>query len=389
MPGLYAVRATLLACGLCLAAWLPAVAAAFGEEHDSALDSDERVSTHHLYLTRALAVCAGLPGNGKADPFDQPALAERVAIADQLSDSETLSHAQGSSTLCRAAPYAMPQPAQLGCPAEGGTRVIVPVTGVAQISGWLPVPKWDPSAGCFASRFGPYSNDFHFPDAARLAVLRDWALGRATTLPGTARFSFGGYFGTPWSADCHAQRNEVTDTGNVRAGSPEALGLYLHALADAHSHALCLANWGARNNPPWATHTLLPEQTGCGFTDHMRELGCPGHRKHDNPLSPVPDARYTQQSLQAGIVVYDALRDYARQQGLAPRLPDTPAGRSWLARHVERYVGGWAWLPGADERRDFANALAEACAGAPAASVPMDVPRTAREAVCSLPQGSR
>ena len=359
---------------------LPSPGHAFGEERGTDIDSDEHVSSHHLYLTRALAVCAGFSSNGNADPFDAPADAERIAIADQLTDSETLRAAGGVYTHCSAKPYRMPSASDLGCP--DGTRSVMPVTGERHGSRLLPIPKWHPQQGCFTSRFGPYSNDFHFPDAARIAVLRDWAFSSTTPLTGTARFSFGGYFDTPWGATCNRERAESIDTGAVQPGSTEAFGIYLHALGDFHSHAPCLAHWGGRRNPPWPTHTISTGQTGCAFIDHAREFGCPALAAHDSVLTPPPGAIYVEHSTRAALDIYDELLRFGAARGITPRLGDGHAQRAWLAAHARRFVTGWSYLGGASARRDFANRLALACATLAPADEPAALPAAPGESNC-------
>lgn len=364
-------------------------AQAFGEEFGSAIDTAAKTSTHHLYLTRALAVCAGFSGNGKEDPFDAPADAERIAIADQLTDSEHLRHGDVVHSHCSAKPYVMPTPAALGCPSASGTRSLMPVTGEGNITGLLPIPKWNPAQGCFTSRFGPYSNDFHFPDAARVAVLRDWAFAASAQLTGTARFSFGAYFDTPWNADCNATRAEIIDTGSVAPGSLAALGIYLHAIGDFHSHAECLAHWDGRRNPPWPSHTVSTRQTGCAFIDHARELGCPAESAHDSVLAPAPAAGYVQHAEAAALTVYDELRRFREKRQpaddaatLTTRLGNTPVHRAWLAHQVHRFVTGWSWAAGAEERRAFANALARQCAALTPEQLPADLPPQPGETDC-------
>lgn len=367
-----------------LIALLPGIAGAFGEEHGSDIDSAEHVSTHHLYLTRALAVCAGFASNGKPDPLASPQAAERIAIADQLADSERLHHGTTHVSQCSGRPYAMPTAASLGCPAGSGNASVMPVIGSANIAGLAPVPAWRPEEGCFTSRFGPYSNDFHFPDAARVAVLRDWAFGKSARLDGTARFSFGGWFATPWSAGCNVARAEFIDTGAIAAGSLEALGIYLHALGDFHSHAQCLAHWGERRSPPWPTHTISTAQTGCAFIDHARELGCPADDAHDSLLLPAPGDVYVEHAVAAALAIAGELAQYARQQGIAPRLGEGAVQRAWLERHARRFVSGWPWLGGAAERRAFANALAVHCATLSPGQVPPEIPRQAGESACAV-----
>lgn len=377
-----ALTCVLAACALALVLAAPGAARAFGEEHGSDIDTEEYVSTHHLYLTRALAVCAGFATSGKPDPFDAAQDAERIAIADQLSDSEALHHGDAASTNCSAKPYALPTPTSLGCPAGTGTSTAMPVTGMHNATGLLPVPKWHPEAGCFTSRYGPYSNDFHFPDAQQVAVLRAWAFGESTQLPGTAQFAFGGWFVSPWHADCHATRKEIIDTGAVQPGSIDALGIYLHVLGDFHSHAPCRAGWGTRKNPPWPTHTLSTQQTGCAFIDHAREFGCPANSAHDSMLTPPPGEEYVQHSVQAALDVYDALRRYGAGHGITPRLGDSPASRDWLARQSRRFVTGWSYLGGAQERRDFANVLMNTCLALTPAVLPADLPVRDGETPC-------
>lgn len=375
-------RAAALGLGLSLLAFA-SPSAGFGEEHVSNFDTDEVVSTHHLYLTRALAVCAGYSTNGKPDPFDAPLDAERIAIANQLADSEKLAHRGGGVDLCSAAPYPVPKPEDVGCSSNETPVVVMPFTGVGHVTRWLPLPRFDPTAGCFASRFGPYSNDFHFPDAERVEVVRAWASGESSALAGTERLIFGGALSAPWNASCHATRSGTIDTGDVTPGSLEALGIYTHVIGDRHSHAVCLERWGDRGNPPWPTHVLWPDPPGCSFFDHSRELGCPTDPAHDSLFAPAPDPELVEHAVAAGVEVYDALASRARQQGIAPRLDDSSESREWIASNARRFVTGWSYLGGARERREFANLLASACAALVPGSVPSALDRQPGEVDCT------
>lgn len=339
----------------------------FGEEPGLGIGADQQSSsTHHLHLTRALAVCAGFSHTVSLDPLVAPRDAERIAIFDALTDQEHLRGQDGTRySLCTAVPYELPtNPAALGCPPESGMVLVMPLVGRAGITA-LAASRigWAAERGCFASRYGPYSSLFHFPTADELESLRGWAFGDVARPQGRAQFVFGGHFDLLWNADCYAERIEVVDTGTVGARSLEALGIYLHAVADRASHGVCIAAWGTRATPPWPTHTALPWPRGCMFLAHSRELGCPQKRGGpliDQVFPAQPD--FVANSIAAAEHVYAALLAYGRATGRPPRVRNWHAHSDWLPRQVERFVLSYSYARGAPRRAALAHALAQACA---------------------------
>lgn len=322
-----------LGLGLSLA---PVVAQAFGEEPVGGGTTNSQPSTHHLQWTRALAACAGLPYSSAADPFGAPALAETIALFDELTDEGRL---QGSST-CTAGAYALPTAAALGCAAPSLARV-------------YPAAGWAAASGCFTSRYGPYASLFHFATEEGLAALRSWALDPSATLSAQARFAFGVAGEDVYSASCYRLREEVVDTGSVTAGTPQAFGLYLHALADRYSHQVCVEHWGARTAPPWPMHTRGDVPQGCDHSNHSYEFGCPSPEH-------VP---FVQHNVDASEAVFGELLRYAQSHGYAPRVASFDASGAWLRRQAQRFAVDFDSAH-AEQRAAFAQAVLERCATA-------------------------
>jgi hypothetical protein len=342
----------------------------FGEELGLTVGLDHhRTSTHHLHLTRALAACAGFSHTEEMDPLIGAQDAERIAIFDALADQETFSVSSALRyTICTAPPYPLPYgPHARGLNCDDATRndlamPLVTGQGITRLAAWK--SGWNASDGCFTSRYGPYSSLFHFPTGAELKSLRAWAFGQAKRPVGRAQFVFGGFFSTVWDADCFAERIEEVETGAVREGSLEALGIYLHALADRFSHGVCIASWGERRSPPWPTHTVTTAQRGCSFLAHAEELGCPdaiGSRLIDGVVPAEVD--FVRNSIEAARRVYEELVAFARTTGRTPKVASWDAHHGWLARQVERFVLSFGYLGGAGRRARFAHALTKACEG--------------------------
>jgi hypothetical protein len=119
-------------------------------------------------------------------------------------------------------------------------------------------------------------------------------------------------------------------TGDVRPGSAEAFGTYLHSLADSYSHRRCREHWLHRQTPPWYYHTIAPTmQEGCGFDDHGLEFGCPASRDRADFVSGTVDG---------GIAVFNELVGYAMAHGFTPRVATVDAHGAWLRRQLERFA---------------------------------------------------
>ncbi len=199
-----------------------------------------RISTIHDDLTYALAIGAGFTVT------DSHAL----RIWDQLVDAEVLPSTPVSYTYGNAGFYTPPN-SLVDCIGKNHARQI-----------W-PTGKFDPQSSAVTSRFGPYSPFFHFPDlnGADLQALRDWAWGKSSTLEGYEAYAWGRL--TDFTVMQAVQNNgciithTVTISMPVPAGSLEAFATYVHTLADAYSHADCLAALAAQTPPaPWGTHTV-------------------------------------------------------------------------------------------------------------------------------------
>ena len=199
-----------------------------------------RVSTVHDDLTYALALAAGFSITDS----------QTLRIWDQLVDSETLPRAKSSYTLGNASFPTPPNPVT-ACVGKNHARQV-----------W-PAGQFDPKTAAVTSRYGPYSPFFHFPhlNGSDLRALRDWAWGDAQSLQGYAAYAWGRptdltFMQAVENGGCIITRT-VTISMPVHAGSLEAFAVYLHTLADAYSHADCIAALAAHSPPaPWGTHTV-------------------------------------------------------------------------------------------------------------------------------------
>jgi hypothetical protein len=339
------VLVPLAAAALVLAVAPPA--RAFGEEPGAELDG-QGISTHHTHLTRALAACAGIPVSGD---FHAAAVAETIALNDELTDATTI----GTVTNCKAAPYTVPTAAGLGCASGTTEKVVWPLLDSSQQSPWGQSGNaWDPKGGCFSSRFGPYSGLFHFPTDAQLTAMKTWATTPGAVLAGETQWAFGG--NSLYGAECYKTRAEPVDSGAIKGGSPEALGIYLHARADWWSHKVCRDNWGTKAEPPWYTHTLTQQPEGCPFTQHTLELGCPLPAK----------VAFVQHTIEAAREVYGELVEWSKAHASeagykAPLTTSFSTGhQGWLLRQVQRFATEATYAKSAD-RMAFADQFVGAC----------------------------
>ena len=299
-------------------------------------ETDEEISTIHNDLTYVLALAAGFSVTDSVT----------LQIWNQLVDSEQLGPGEAISyTNCAGAFHAPPDPDQV-------------CAGV--IHSHLIWPRWESmkdQTTCATSRFGPYSPFFHFPHntPAELGALREWAWGRAETLLGFEAYAWGRPTDlTVMQARCLYTRTAVITTG-IEAGSLEAFGAYLHALADYYSHRDCLAAMDGLGMP-WATHTTPPIDESVPACDY-------------HPLNPRPDDvhgrefyTYTDslRTDEAVLHVYQELvaRGVQREGLYFPVDLDAPiSGAQTLSDLLHMFVHEWDYN-GAEERRRLADDLA-------------------------------
>ncbi|HEX4954601.1 MAG TPA: hypothetical protein VF017_14510 [Thermoanaerobaculia bacterium] len=340
------------------------------------------VSTHHTHLTRALAYCAGLPGllelRNPINPLvppDAAALAELIALNDELTDQGTITGTDANGN--QVGPiwtnvnstswtYQLPSAQAVGC--SEGLGMVFPILQPQGGGG----PFWDPASGFFTHRFGPWAGQFHFAQddalADDLAVLRAFAFGQTASLNARSLYGFGMTGANTWSGACYDQRLETVQTGQMKPGSVAAFATYLHSLGDSYSHRLCRLHWQHRQTPPWYYHTPPAQlQETCAFNDHAFEFGCPDTRRR---------AGFLEGTIEGGIAVYDELLGYALAQGYKPRIASVDAHGSWLRRQIERYAMLFENNLNNDAgtcRVSFAWALMKACdaaATAPAGCLP-------------------
>lgn len=355
----------LALCTLVLALLMgaPSESSGYSAEPDTAIgaqgDNDDGgllaggVSTHHTHLTRALAVCAGFSHSTQVDPLDDMREAETIAIFDELTDAGTIPLAGGGTVSnCTARPYEPMDKPRLGCPRRSGDALTWPM----QTSD----PGSDPASGCFSNRFSAQTSTFHMPTENDLANLRAWAFGETGTLLARWQYAWGDDGETLLNSDCYIEEVRPLDTGTIVPGSLEALGTYLHALADWHSHGACRESWGDRKNPPWYTHTFADAGglENCSFANHLAEYGCP----QEATFAPTAtEAINTARVIEAGIAVHQALVDYAQSTGRLPRIADVDDHGGWLRRQIERFVLHYSPVNGGAQRAQFAHELMLAC----------------------------
>ena len=201
---------------------------------------DNRISTIHDDLTFSLAIAAGFSLTDS----------HSLRIWDQLVDSELLPSASVSYTYGNAGFFTTPNPI-LACIGKKNAHPI-----------W-PTGSFNSDSSAVTSRFGPYSPFFHFPhlNGSDLQSLHDWGWGYTDTLKGYEAYAWGGLADITLiqaveNDGCLITRT-VTISMPVAAGSIEAFATYLHSLADAYSHADCLAALAAHSPPaPWGTHCV-------------------------------------------------------------------------------------------------------------------------------------
>lgn len=368
------------ALSLALAALSPAALKAYAGEAGSgdgpvAAYQGLAVSTHHTHLTRALAYCAGFPGDlalrNPINPLVDPATAlaaERLALNDELTDQGTITGTDANGNPVGPVwsnlntvdwSYQLPSAASLGC--SDSLTMVYPILQGAQ--------AWNPVSGFFTNRFSPWAGQFHFPQddglADDLAALRAFAVGTTSALGARSQYGFGASGANTWSGSCYRERGENLATGAMKPGSIEAFATYLHTLGDSYSHRMCRLHWLERQTPPWYYHTPPAQlQATCGFNDHGFEFGCPDTRRR---------AGFLEGTVDGALAVYGELVGYALVQGIKPRIASVDAYEGWLRRQIERYAMSFRTIYDADAgtcRVSFTYALMKACDAAATAATP-------------------
>lgn len=314
-----------LALGLILSlAWL-SQALSFSEEErlwfvdpaDGTAYPAEWVSSVHFDLVGALAECAG---------FNQPT-ASIIQVYSQLADSNKL--AEGKYSLCRRSLPTAPSSTE-ACGGQTLTRT------------WPRPDTAQEGAGCFTSRYNSLAPFFHFAHAtpAELGALRAWAYGETTTLRGFAAFAYGSDVVEPViNATCTYTVPVEIDTGDVAAGSAQAFGLYLHALADQVSQQACLTQLAAAGKP-WGVQTNDPRFPACATSSFLHDFG--------------PSDASSDETAQAVRAVYAALveRSTAREgETLYYPIP-LAAHDGYLAQALDEFVHTWPSLD-LDRQEDY------------------------------------
>lgn len=316
------------------------------------------VSTHHLYLTRALAVCAGFDyAEGVVDPVgvNDPVLksvlppekakaAEIIAFNDEMTDVGTICTAGGApctgngckcdstsapnaATWTNCTPNSIKEPRINGdkskCPAGADTtQTVFPMMGNAP-------GAWDPTTGCFSQRFSPWSPLYHFPREDDLKANRDFAMGDSKTLVAKAAYGYGPTGSNMWSGTCYIRPDAPVPNDAIQPGSLAAFGMYLHSVGDHNSHRMCREQWKPTDKPTWYFHTLGPVVPNCGLNDHAFEYGCA-----DTPRR----AGFLKGTVDGAEQVFNALLERAAKDKRAPRIASLDAHGQWLRRQIQLYT---------------------------------------------------
>jgi hypothetical protein len=342
----------------------------FAEEQTDVL-TNANASTHHLYLTRALAVCAGFdyatdvvdPVLRKVLPRSEAKEAEIIAFNDEMTDVGTICMQGGEpvtgnvdpatcdspdTTWTNCSPGSIPDEAIIGdrrgCQGQAGVtapgdvvwEVFPAINGTPASQGQGLVVKnaaWQPRIGCFSQRFSTWSPLYHFPEKNDLERLRQFAMTEGGQLTARSSYAYGPKNSSMWTAPCFLQVDKAVPTGVVTGGSLEAFGMYLHSLGDYYSHRMCREQWKQGDKPAWYFHTPGPPSAqnvqNCGFNDHALEYGCANSQQR---------AGFLAGTLEGAAQVYEELLKLSAQKGKKPRIPSLDANHQWLRRQLHRYV---------------------------------------------------
>ncbi len=306
-----------------LAAVSTATTWAFFEEPE--LPDDRNESTIHYSLVGALATCAG---------YEE--LAYRVATYDQLTDLGIDPSYDG--TLCEGwVPAPPPNPVAA---AVSGAILTDLVDGVINgCASYVPLTFPNDEKGhdpaCFANRFRGTAHFFHFPNDDRLERLREWAFTPNVPLYGDIYAAYGGFTALPMTWRCVAEwLEQPIDTGPITSDSLEALGIYLHSMADHASHFDCIEHTEsdeiALNIP---THYGQWGTSYCSFFEHYQELEGDESELDEAPLSRTLESAVGHEAmlwLYDGIVPHDQPYDFS---GIYGEL------LAWRGAHPDLFVG--------------------------------------------------
>ncbi len=254
--------------------------------------TSQQVSSVHFDLVGALALAAGLSQEDAA----------RLQLYSQLTDSSIITAGNHTYRITdQAVTYPQaPDPTTLAatdyCPSPETTAYSVTMGGTTLME----CPE------CFTSRFGPFGVFFHEPHNTpdELQAIHKWAFGETSDLTAKVTFGYSSTVPFTWeplytvanvanvyeATSCFYTQTDVkVDTGNVAAGSIEALGIYLHALGDHWSHRECIQAADDYSNPdlfngnplPFAAHVTVkgPDDPlwACRWTSHEVEFGDMAH----------------------------------------------------------------------------------------------------------------
>jgi len=194
-------------------------------------------STIHYAMTHALAVCAGYGSD-----------ADTVATYDQITDRADQTTGYTGNVCDGVAPPTYNDP--ITAQKKGATlKELVKIgPGGCVSSASLTFPNRGTPGTCYTARTNGYLMFFHFNSALYnqpFAIVQgtnyyQWAWGTVTALVGDRKAFYGGMPGLPLTWKCEATwPNQTINTGATTPGSYQALGIFLHSLADVGSHWDC------------------------------------------------------------------------------------------------------------------------------------------------------
>ena len=246
-------------------------------------------STFHYELTRTLARAAGF----SADE------AERIAVLDEATDAQDFTGETGISMQIRGT----------GRNGDNALYWHFARRGAGNATGEYTYPGARNTCDYFVD------SDPCPGGEPELAEIESWAVyGDATPAPGTPQLS----------------RDGGATFEDVPGRSPEALGLYLHSLADSYSHEACMREAHFRGHKP------LPQECSAIYWHEQAEYG---HRpRRDNGVE------YTREAAWA---TWLALKWFRQQNHL-------PGEAVWSDAQAQDFIENWIQLNRGQKRRDAA-----------------------------------
>lgn len=262
---------------------------------DHATDDDGPHSSFHYEFTRTLARAAGF---SVAD-------AEFLGVMAEVTDRMQF---QGTG-------LESPMASMWGTERVGPTDGFFhwPRKGVKNVSGEYTHPGGRDSCAYFTGsktsygRFGLLASPDPCEGGPELNEIENWAVfGQGAPRVGTPLLAI-----------------NAAPQGTVAAGSLAALGIYLHAVADAYSHEPCMKAKGIRGHRQTTTFT----STECSVV-----------RWHEDEEFGPPSTfanRGTPYTIEAGMAVWQALKFYRAKHGMT-------GAALWTDAQTQAFVDNWS-----------------------------------------------